>query len=177
MRTVTLPENQAQIKMRVPEAAKVYADGYLTGETGMIRTLTTPAISSNQDHCYTVKVEAVINGETRVASKRVVVRGGRVTPVDFSSLADSKATSAISVNVPSKARLLIDGVETPALSGTTNLNTPELESGKSVSYLFQIETPRDGRIELETRRVTFKAGEAVVVDFSRKSADSVVTLK
>ncbi|WP_029630281.1 TIGR03000 domain-containing protein [Zavarzinella formosa] len=164
---------QAQIKIQVPEGAKVYTDGYLNNQTGSTRILTTPEITPGTDYNYTLKVEFTVNGETRVASKQVVVRGGSVTPVDFTGLAANKSSSAVSVNLPAGSKLMVDGVETTR----QNFNTPDLSAGSSVTHTFVTETPRDGRTEVETRKVTFKVGEPVVIDFSRKSADSVVSVK
>jgi len=172
-----LPVPMAQIKVHVPNGATVYANGQLMRQTGPVRTFETPEIAHGRDHHYTLKVEAVVNGEARVASRRVTVRAGWASNVDFRSMANDKATSAVTVNLPAAAKLLVEGKEAAAAVVTSGFNTPELPVGQEVTYTFQTETPRDGRTEVETRRVTFKAGDPVLIDFSRKATDSVVTLK
>lgn len=165
------------MKVVVPDQAKVYVDGVQITGQGKVRMLTTPEINRKQDYHYTIKVEAAIAGETRVSSKQVIVRAGELTNVDFSGLNESKATSALSLQAPKASKVMIDGVELTTNGGVMNVNTAEMAAGKAITYTIQAETPRDGRTEVETRKVTFKAGEPIVVNFAVKAADSVVTLK
>jgi uncharacterized protein (TIGR03000 family) len=161
-----VPANRGQVVVRLPADAKLFADGQATTLTGAERVFQTPDLAAGRDFQYTLKMEYVEGTETKSVSKQVVVRGGHRTVVDFGGATPDTVSSPVTVNLPSKAKLFVDGVATPATGGTHTFRTPELTRGKSYIYQFRAEIERDGKTEIENREVTFKGGEPIVVDFA-----------
>jgi uncharacterized protein (TIGR03000 family) len=161
-----LPANRAQVIVLAPASAKLYAEGQATTLTGTQRVFLTPDLSAGRDFQYSLKLE----GETGTETKQVVVRAGHRTVVDFTGPAVEKAASPVTVNLPANAKLFVDGVPATVAGGTTKFRTPELVKGKAFTYEFRAEVEKaDGRTDVQTRTVTFKAGEPVSVDFTESS--------
>jgi uncharacterized protein (TIGR03000 family) len=162
----SLPANRGQVVVRLPADAKLFADGQATTLGGVERVFQTPDLAAGRDFQYTLKIEYTEGTETKSATKQVIVRGGHRTVVDFGGPAANTVSSSVTVNLPAKAKLFVDGVATPATGGTHTFRTPELTRGKTYIYQFRAEVEREGKTEAETREVTFKGGEPVVVDFA-----------
>lgn len=154
----------AQVVVNVPTDAKVYANGQLTDLAGAQRVFATPAITAGQDFRYVIQVEQ--DGKT--SSKEIVVRAGHQTVVDF----NERAASNVTVALPEKAKLTVDGVATPVNGGKASFVTPELTKGEKYTYQFEVEVEKDGKVEVVTQKVRFKAGEAVTVDFTETATVS-----
>jgi len=54
--------------------------------------------------------------------------------------------------------------------GKHTFQTPELPKGKPFVYEFRAEIEKDGKAETLSQKVTFNAGEPVVVDFTDATA-------
>jgi uncharacterized protein (TIGR03000 family) len=166
----TLPANRAQVVVRVPADAKLFADGQATQLTGPERVFLTPDLSTGRDFQYTLKVEYSANGETKSDTKQVAVRAGHRTVIEFAVPAAEKATSPVTVTLPEKAKLFVDGVEAASTGGKHTFQTPELPKGKPFVYEFRADVEKDGTTETMSQKVTFNAGEPVVVDFTEVTA-------
>jgi uncharacterized protein (TIGR03000 family) len=166
----TLPANRGQVVVRVPIDAKLFADDQATQLTGPERVFLTPDLSAGRDFQYTLKVEYTANGETKSDSKQVVVRAGHRTVIDFATPTAEKATSSVTVTLPEKAKLFVDGVAAATTAGKHTFSTPELPKGKSFVYEFRAELEKDGKTETVNQKVTFNAGEPIVVDFTETTA-------
>jgi uncharacterized protein (TIGR03000 family) len=161
-----LPVNRAQVVVRVPAEAKLFAEGQSTTLTGTERVFLTPEIAAGRDFQYTLKVETESGSET----KAVVVRAGHRTVVDFTTVSTT-AASPVTVNLPAKAKLFVDGVAATATGGTHAFRTPELPKGKPFVYEFRVDVElADGKTESISKKVTFNAGEPVLVDFVEPTA-------
>jgi len=144
----SLPSTRGQVVVRLPADAKLFADGQATTLTGIERVFQTPELTTGRDFQYTLKVEFTEGTETKTATKQVVVRAGHRTVVDFDAPSDT-AASAVTVNLPAKAKLFVDGVATPATGGTHTFKTPELTRGKPYVYQFRAEVERGARPRLK----------------------------
>jgi uncharacterized protein (TIGR03000 family) len=164
-RVGSLPANRAQVVVLAPASAKLYAEGEATTLTGTERVFLTPELSVGRDFQYTLKVE---NG-TETTTKQVVVRAGHRTVVDFNGGSD-RVTTPVTVNLPAKAKLFVDGVPAAVTGGTHTLHTPELVKGKAFTYEMRAEVDKDGTTEVISKKVTFTAGEPVTVDFVEPTA-------
>jgi uncharacterized protein (TIGR03000 family) len=160
-----LPANRGQVVVLAPAGAKLYADGEATSLTGPERVFLTPELASGRDFQYTLKIE---NG-TESTTKQVVVRAGHRTVVDFTAGAE-QVTTPVTVNLPAKAKLFVDGIPAAVTGGTHTFRTPELAKGKAFTYDLRAEVDKDGTTEVVSRKVTFKAGEPVTVDFVEPAA-------
>lgn len=162
----SLPVNRGQVVVYVPADAKLYAEGQATTLGGTERVFQTPDLVEGRDFQYTLKVEFAQGGETKSTTKQVLVRAGHRTVVDFTNTNNDSVSSSVTVNLPAKAKLFVDGVATPISSGTHTFRTPELTKGKSYVYAFRAEIDREGKTEIENREVTFKGGDPIIVDFA-----------
>ena len=160
-----LPVNRAQVVVRAPASAKLFAEGQATSLTGTERVFLTPELSGNRDFQYTLKLE----DGTETTTRQVVVRAGHRTVVDFTTPGE-KASSAVTVNLPANAKLFVDGVPAMVAGGTKTFRTPELAKGKPFVYEFRAEVEKGGTPEVLSKKVTFNAGEPVTVDFVERTA-------
>src|ERR1019366_7946734 len=75
----------ATVVVLVPEDAKLYFDGNGTKQTGTTRTFTTPPVKVGTELYYQLKADVVREGKLLTQTKKVAIRGGETTHVDFSS--------------------------------------------------------------------------------------------
>jgi uncharacterized protein (TIGR03000 family) len=172
--------SQATVVVRLPAQAKLYVDGQEANLTSDRRSFTTPELAANRDYYYTVKAVAQSNGETLVQSQRILVRAGKVAQVNFGDLRsaqqvsttreDAAAPAQIKVRLPRAAKLYVNGVPCPSHSFVT----PKLQPGRDYAYTFKAEIVENDELRSETRRVVFRAGKQVTVDFGDMKVVQVV---
>jgi uncharacterized protein (TIGR03000 family) len=68
----------------LPAEAILKVDGDRTMSTSSYRKFVTPDLEPNKDFYYTLQAEVVTDGRTEVLTKRVMVRAGHLTRVNFS---------------------------------------------------------------------------------------------
>jgi uncharacterized protein (TIGR03000 family) len=156
----------------LPAEAKLFVDGEQVPMNTSTRSFQTPALKPGQDYFYTMKVEAVRNGEKIEKSTRVIVRAGETARADFGNLSDavpvkttSEAPAKITVQLPADAKLFVDDKLCTLTSDTRTFETPKLETGKKYGYTLRAEAARDGKTVQAVRKVVMTAGEAVTVKF------------
>lgn len=90
----------ARVTVRLPAAARLYVDGVLCPLASDTRTFDTPPLRPGRDYAYILKAEVVRDGKTLSNSKRVLVRSGETTSVDFGDMRtpDSEPVAAIPSN-------------------------------------------------------------------------------
>lgn len=91
------PKTSANIKFVLPADAKLYVDGQPTRSTGSERPFYTPSLTPGRKYYYDVRAEVVVNGETIVEEKRVIVQAGDDLRESFGKLlaAVAKAGDAV----------------------------------------------------------------------------------
>lgn len=153
--------SEAVVIVHIPADAKLFANGQETDLTGTERIFHTPALTPGQDYNYVMTIEHKSNGETKTAKKQITVRAGHRTTVDFTE----RAKSAVTVSLPANSKLTVDGIDTRMTGGKHTFMTPELSKGQPVSYEFRAEFEREGKMQVLTQKVSFKAGEPVELNF------------
>jgi len=79
-----------------------------------------------------------------------------------------EATPAkITVRLPAGASFFVDDVQSPYKGQAYAFDTPPLELGRTYGYTVRAEVTRDGRLITATKKIKFKARDAVTVDFSK----------
>jgi uncharacterized protein (TIGR03000 family) len=73
--------------------------------------------------------------------------------------------SQVTVRLPAHARLYVNDDPCPLTSETRSFQTPQLKPDKEYSYTLRVEVERQGQTFSEIKKVTFKAGKAVNVEF------------
>lgn len=79
--------------------------------------------------------------------------------------ADAAEPARVTVLLPSRARLYIDGQLCPLTSDTRSFDTPPLERGRKFYYILKAAIERDGRTVEVSKKVLLQAGKRSVVDF------------
>ena len=125
-------------------------------------------------YAYVIGAEVVREGKAYNTSKRVLVRAGQQTEIDFGDMsaviAEAQADTAhITVILPQGGKLFVDGKEQVTSSSQQTFDTPKLTKGKSYYYVFKVELPagkdKDKEPDFRAQRVTVEAGKEVTVDF------------
>jgi len=79
---------KAAVVVRVPTGAKVYIDGNLMQSRSAERTFTTPAIEPGNSYYYTLRVVVEKDGKEVEDVRRVSVKAGEISRLDFDNLFD-----------------------------------------------------------------------------------------
>lgn len=75
----------------------------------------------------------------------------------------------IHVNLPKSARLFIDGTATQEMElAERTILTPKLREGVSYHYVLRVEVDGGSNANVQERRISFRPGQEVTVDFNRK---------
>lgn len=160
----------ATVVVNLPADATLFVDGDKVPMTSSTRSFRTPQLQAGRDYFYTMKVEAVRNGEKVEKTSRLIVRAGETARADFGDLSDAvavtrEAPAKIVVKLPAEAKLFVDEVACNLTSDTRSFETPKLEAGKKYAYTLRAEMVRDGETVKAERKVVMTAGEAVTVRF------------
>jgi len=81
--TDTMLSAPATILVSLPEDAKLMIDETVTRSTSSTRVFVSPTLDNGKTYSYTLKAEAVRDGQTITASKKVEVRAGEETRVSL----------------------------------------------------------------------------------------------
>jgi uncharacterized protein (TIGR03000 family) len=85
---------KTELKVTVPESAKVFLAGSPTDQTGAVRNYATRRLTEGQTWAnYTIRVEAEVNGKTEVREETLTITGGESYELafDFDNDADQLA--------------------------------------------------------------------------------------
>jgi uncharacterized protein (TIGR03000 family) len=74
-------------------------------------------------------------------------------------------TSRITVRLPENARLYVNEDPCPLKTDTRSFDTPQLKAEKEYSYTLRAEIERNGQTVSEVKKVVFRAGAPVNVEF------------
>lgn len=88
-----LSPDQATVIVQLPTDATLSVDGSQVPEMSAERTIITPDLRAGQEYYYTLRAEAVREGRSIIRTKRVTVRAGRETHVDFGDLTAVRTAS------------------------------------------------------------------------------------
>jgi uncharacterized protein (TIGR03000 family) len=162
---------QALIHLKVPAGATLFVNGK---QLDPAPTFLTPELEPEKDYDYDFRVKVTDGGKDTTRAKRVNVRAGSVVHVAYEDMASAdeppakrakEAPAHITIRLPEDAQLYVHGVFCPLTSGSRSFDTPKLEPGRRYLYILRTEMERDGRKVTQTRRVVFRAGEDVTVNF------------
>ena len=81
--------------------------------------------------------------------------------------------TSVEVAAPEGVAVYVEGRRVPLQGGRMTFAVPDVTEGKQYAYHFRAERARDGRVEVQQRQVTFRAGERVRVDFTQPDPAAV----
>ena len=167
--------NAATVVVQLPRDANLYVEGQLVRLTD--GQFTTPVLQPGQNFVYTVKAEAVRGTLVVSEVKEVRVKAGETSRVGFSNLATPAPVlkpegiaSQITVRLPEKAKLYVNDVLSAQTAATRTFVTPTLDADTKYAYTLRAEIDQGGKTVTETKKIVFKAGEAITVDFGTVAA-------
>lgn len=88
------------VVVRLPADAELYAEGRRLALASGERTFVTPPLPSDQTYTYTFRAEYTRDGETLSRTKRVEVRAGATTTLEFAENGLAKATPPAPAALP-----------------------------------------------------------------------------
>jgi uncharacterized protein (TIGR03000 family) len=162
----------ATVVVKAPADVVLKVNGKVTRRRATKETFLTPALRPGRTYSYLFRAEAKRDGETVVRTRRIVVRAGQRSVVDFSELSAPAASGVarVTILVPARAKLFANGVAVGTASAKRTFETPELAGGRTYQYEFRADLERDGRVESLSRRVSVEPGKEVTVDFRERAA-------
>lgn len=160
----SLTPTRATVVVALPADAKLYADDRAMNLSSASRTFVTPTLEAGRTYQYTLRAEYTRAGEMVKTSRRVTVRAGETTRVDFEESAE--LTASLTVTVPADAKLTVDGVANTMTGAERVFRTPALEKDREYAYTMKAEVVRDGKVVSQVQKVQFRAGGKVTVDFA-----------
>jgi uncharacterized protein (TIGR03000 family) len=83
---VTSTRDVARITVRLPAEAKLFVDNTECPLTSATRTFSTPKLEQGKKYFYTLRAEALQNGQRVVQSQRVTMTAGQQVNVDFGNI-------------------------------------------------------------------------------------------
>jgi uncharacterized protein (TIGR03000 family) len=163
--TATAP-NAATVVIKAANDVVVTVNDQVTTRRSTEETFRTPELEQGRTYSYTVKAEATRDGKKVSETKRVTVRAGQRSDVDFTALGNDQGDVArVTVLGPGAARLTVNDVELGTVESRRSFETPRLESGRRYYYTIKAEVSDAGQPRVATQRVYVEAGKNVTVDF------------
>ncbi len=163
------PTSSAQVVIKASAEVRVLVNGQLTRRSGALTTFRTPQLTVGQTYSYEFQAQVVRDGRTVSRTRKVQVRAGAQTVVDFSDLEGTPPTSSrvalITLDVPRDARLFVDGKAFTLLANQRTFTTPALEQGKKQYYELKAQVVRGGEVRTETHKVYVETGKHLRVEF------------
>jgi uncharacterized protein (TIGR03000 family) len=165
----------ATVVISAPRDVTVTFNGQVTNRTSEVESFQTPNLTPGRSYAYQVKAEAVRDGKKVTRSKRVLVRAGGRSRVDFTDMdtvaasTETSDSARVLVLLPEGSRLYVDG-KAYGTSARQTFTTPKLEKGKVYYYTVKSERMEDNKAD--TRRVNVEAGKDVTVDFRDRNVVS-----
>jgi uncharacterized protein (TIGR03000 family) len=196
-RDTAAQDNEARIRVIVPQDAKVWFDGKETKQGGQVRMFESPELKPGKEYSYDVKAQwKDQNGKDVTQTRHIDVSANSQKTVDFTrsmnekksaentgnkntgdtstSYAYGRDTAAqdnearIRVIVPENAKLWFDGKETKQGGQVRMFESPELKPGKEYSYDVKAQwKDQNGKDVTQTRSIDVSANSQQTVDFTR----------
>ena len=165
---------QGMVKLEMPAGAVLFVNDR---QIEPAPSFLTPELKAGEVCEYDFRVEVPRGGKVAIRTRRLTLRAGSVVRLAFEDMAfagerekgsaeNVPASTRIIVRLPADARLYVHGEFCPLTSSTRAFVTARLEPGTKYFYTLRAELVRDGRKLSESRRVTFKAGERITVNFN-----------
>lgn len=176
-----VPATGALLVLEVPSAATVVINGQRTNLTGTVREFVASGLAADGRYEYEVTMLLDDGGRQREITRTVWLSAGTEQTLAFTdspvgSLAESivekvKPTTALTLMVPSDAKVWIEGRLTSPSGPVRRFSTTELARGASWDgYEIRVVTTQDGESREVVRRITLTGGESVELAIGPASA-------
>jgi uncharacterized protein (TIGR03000 family) len=169
----TATEGPATVLLKAPADVVVTVNGQVATRRSEEEEFQTPNLRPGYTYSYQFKAEAIRDGKKVTLERRVTVRAGQKSVVDFGSLATAEGRDVAKVRVigPASARVIVNNVELGTVGNRPAFETPRLQPGRKYYYTIRAVVTQGGRVRTATQRVNVEAGKDVTVDFSELAID------
>jgi uncharacterized protein (TIGR03000 family) len=82
----------------------------------------------------------------------------------------SQGPARLTVELPTTAKLFVDGAEVAGAGATRQFHTPDLPAGEAFFYDLRAEVEVNGTVQAEEKRVVVRSGETVAASFAKLAA-------
>ncbi len=156
----------ALLTVSVPADARVLVNGVPTRSTGDVRRYVSRNLSPGFRYTYAVTTEAVVNGQPVTQTKTVQLRAGEQATLAFDTPAQEAVETALTLHVPSDAKVYLAGNETQGQGPVRTFRTTRLSSGKEWSqYVVRVTVVRGGEPLEKEETITLRAGDKTELTF------------
>lgn len=161
-----LPLNGALLTVSVPTDARVLVNGTPTRSTGDLRRYVSRNLNPGFTYTYEVTAEAVIDGQPVTQTKTVHLQAGAEAQLAFDMQTATPVETALTLHVPSDARVYLAGNETTGQGPIRTFRTTKLSGGKEWSeYLVRVTVVRDGQDLTKEELITLRPGDHTELTF------------
>jgi uncharacterized protein (TIGR03000 family) len=168
-----VPRDKIELKINVPEDARVTINDRLTTTTGSERAYIVPGAQLNDQYEFVVSAEVERNGQTKTETKRVVARGGQVSSLAFDLDADSMeiagtdqlVNTTVKLHVPDNAKVFLAGHEMKQTGAIRIFETTKLRAGEELAnYTVRVVLAGTEEASRE-KQLTLVGGQSQEVEF------------
>ncbi len=160
------------LNVAVPATAKVYVNDTPTTSTGISRQYVSRGLEAGKNYKFELRAEVVgADGKVAKETKLVTLTAGQKETVRFVSLEETRVQTAVTLNVPADAKVILAGNETSASGETRTFRTSQLKAGDRWDD-YVVEVHHNGKIKRETLRLV--AGDDVSLTFNFDDDKSLV---
>jgi uncharacterized protein (TIGR03000 family) len=151
----------------VPQDAKIAVNGEPTTSDGSQRRYVSHGLQPGESYRYVVKATMERDGETLEQTKVAMLRGGKITSLDFDFDDAGVTETSLTLNVPADAKVFLSGNETKAQGSQRRYSTTRIPEGeKWADYTIRVTVDRDGQTLSKEQVVTLKGGDRTELDFA-----------
>ena len=159
--------DQAILRLQVPEDAKVYINDRLTKTPGTLRSYESNHLVPGQEYFYQVKVEVERNGQRLLRSKLVSLKPGNDQTVAMRF--DEPAVTTLALNVPEDAKVTLCGKQTALEGPERTFVTSGLVDGQICEdYTIEVAYQRDGKLVTDIKKIDLVAGDMRTLTFGAR---------
>ena len=158
-RTSPAPPGATILAVEVPEDARVYVNGLPTRTMGSFRQYLSRGLQDGQEYTYEMRAEVDRDGQVLSETRAVTVQAGQRARVAFQLQTPEPAETQLTLRVPERARVTLEGRQTQAVGSQRQFVTQALAEGQVWSdYRVVVEIEEDGVVETREERLRLVGG-------------------
>lgn len=142
------------LSVAVPNDAKVFVNDDATKSSGAVRKFVSHGLEPGKQYRFVVRAELTgADGKLMTEEKTVLVSAGQQEDVQFAfSESKTPVETAITLNLPEGAKVLLAGNETKAIGETRTYRTSRLKVGELWDD-YEIEVQYEGKVKRQSVRL------------------------
>lgn len=157
------------LTVNVPGNAKVFVNGNATTSTGAVRQYVSRGLESGKSYKFEIRAEVEgVDGKVMTEEKTIAIAAGEREQLQF-AFADSDSTiqTAVTLNLPEGAQVILAGKTTKATGTQRTFRTSHLKPGQ-VWDDYEIEVKLGDEVKRQTVRLI--AGDSLQLSFNFEDA-------